>query len=338
MLLQCCRASAYKSLSKYLKGFIVFEKIKKKIFLSLAFAGLLYLSFTIYADYQQVLFAFSKFNWILFPLLLFLSYLNFVTRFLKWHYYLKILKVKISVFDSFSIFMSGLIMSVTPGKMGELLKAYLVKQITSEPISKIAPIIFAERITDFVSLVSIALIGAYIYDYGRVIVLAVGAFFLILLFIISIKKIAFKFLVIFEKISFFKKHLGNIHNAYESSYSLLTGLPLLTMSILSVISWMFECLGYYIILVNFKIDVSIIWASFSYAFATIVGAISMLPGGLGITEGSLTFLLIQKNASSDIAVASTFLIRVITLWFAVLVGIVSVLFYQKRFGKILVES
>jgi len=59
-----------------------------------------------------------------------------------------------------------------------------------------------------------------------------------------------------------------------------------------------------------------------------------LPGGLGLTEGSLTFLLVQKGVSADIAVATTFIVRVVTLWFAVLVGIVSLSFYQKRFGKI----
>ena len=55
------------------------------------------------------------------PLLLFLSLLNYFVRFLKWDYYLNILNVKVKKIDSFAVFMSGLIMSVTPGKMGEVL-------------------------------------------------------------------------------------------------------------------------------------------------------------------------------------------------------------------------
>ncbi len=82
----------------------------------------------------------------------------------------------------------------------------------------------------------------------------------------------------------------------------------------------------------------LLWASFSYSFSTIVGAISMLPGGLGLTEGSLTFLLVQKKVPVDISVATTFIIRVVTLWFAVLVGIVSLTLYQKRFGKLKIDS
>ena len=314
------------------------DKLKKKIFISLGIAGILYLAFTIYADYKQVALVFSRFNWLLFPLLLSLSFANYYTRFLKWDYYLGILKVKIKKIDSFSTFMSGLIMSVTPGKMGELLKSYLVKQLCNEPISKTAPVIFAERITDFISLVLIGLLGAYIYDYGRMIVMGVGIFFLLVVVIISNRKLALSIIKQFEKIKFIKKHMQSIHNLYESSYILLRPGALIKMTLLSFVSWSFECFGYYIILRNFGVEVSFLWASFSYCFATIVGAISMLPGGLGITEGSLTFFLIQKNYPKDIAVASTFIIRVVTLWFAVLVGVVAVTLYQKRFGKISEEA
>lgn len=234
--------------------------------------------------------------------------------------------------------MSGLIMSVTPGKFGEVLKSYLVKQISGTPISKTVPIIFVERITDFVSLILIAVAGAFSFGYGKGLVIAVGIFFLLLLVVLSNKNIALPIIGLLEKIKFIKKYISSIHHAYESGYTMLRPLPLFYMTVLSLISWFFECLGYYIILISFNIDVSIFWSSFSYALATIIGAITMLPGGLGVTEGSLTFLLVEKGAANEIAVASTFIIRVVTLWFAVLVGIISVTLYQKRFGKIAIDT
>lgn len=274
----------------------------------------------------------------LLPLLLLLSFLNYFSRFFKWDYYLSVIDIKIKKIDSLSIFMSGLIMSVTPGKMGELLKAVLVKEINNTPISKTAPIIFAERVTDFLSLLIISIIGAYTYDYGGSVTIVVALFFLVVILIISNRSIAIPILNFFERISFLKRHLTNIHTAYESSYKLFRPKPLFLMTLLSLLSWGFECLGYYIILINFDIDFGILWASFSYCFSTIVGAISMLPGGLGLTEGSLTYLLLQHDVSKDIAVTTTFLVRVVTLWFAVFIGIISVSFYQKRFGKITIES
>lgn len=316
----------------------MFKKLKKKVLLSLIIAGIVYLGFTIYADYNKVISAFSKFNWMLLPALLSLSFLNYFTRFIKWDYYLSVIKVKINKLDSLSIFMSGLIMSITPGKIGELLKSYLVKEVTNDPISKTAPVVFAERITDFLSLLLIAIIGAYTFDYGQKLAIGVSLFFIILIFVISNKRLSLSIIEYLEKISFINKYVSNIHHAYESSYRLLRPFPLLMMTIVSLISWGFECLGYHLILVNFDINYGFFWASFSYAFATIIGAVSMLPGGLGVTEGSLTFLLVKKGVAHNIAVTTTFIIRVVTLWFAVLVGIVSVSFYQKRFGKITIDS
>ncbi len=314
------------------------KKLKKKILFSLAAAGILYLGFSFYANFNSLLITFQSFNWYLIPLLLLLAFLNYFVRFLKWDYYLHLLNINLKRIDSFSIFMSNLIMSVTPGKMGELLKSYLVKEISGTPISKTFPIIFIERITDFISLVLITLVGAYLFNFGREIILGVGLFFIIISIVLSSRKLALPVINILEKINFFRKHLQSIHNAYETSYMLLQPLPLFYMTILGIVSWSFECFAYYLILINFNMKISFVWAAFSYGFATIVGALSMLPGGLGITEGSLTFLLVQNNFSKDLAVASTFLIRAVTLWFAVLVGIVSVTFYQNRYGKITVEA
>ena len=234
--------------------------------------------------------------------------------------------------------MSGLIMSITPGKVGELLKSYLVKEVTGFPISKTAPVIFAERVTDFLSLILIAVIGALVFEYGLGISIGAAFFFLLIIFIIGSKKISLAIIGFAEKIKPIKKYATHLQHAYESSYQLLRPLPLLKMTLISLLSWGFECLGYHIILLNFGIAFGFFWASFNYALATIVGALSMLPGGLGVTEGSLTFMLMKKGVARDLAVTSTFLVRVVTLWFAVLIGVISVSIYQKRFGNNSIEK
>lgn len=314
------------------------QTIRNRVFLSIAIAALIYLVFMIYVDYEKVLSSFKNFNWYLLPILLLLSFGNYVSRFFKWEYYLKIIDVKLHKLDSLSIFMSGLIMSVTPGKMGELLKSYLVKQVNGTSISKTAPIVFAERATDFLSLTIMALTGAYFYDYGKNIIIIIGLIILTGLIIISNKKLFYKIISIILNFSFISKHILKIRTAYDSSSKLLSITPLLLMTLLSIVSWGFECFGYYLILTNFDLKIDILWAFFSYSFATIVGALSMLPGGLGVTEGSLTLMLVQKGLSEHSAFAATFIVRAVTLWFAVLVGAISVLFYQKRFGKIIFDS
>ena len=310
------------------------KKLKNRILISIAFAGFIYLAFTVYLDFDKVFISFENFNWWLLPILLLLSLGNYFSRFFKWQYYLRIIQVKIPFKDSLSIFMSGLIMSVTPGKFGELLKSYLVKQLNNTPISKTAPIIFAERTTDFLSLTIMALIGAYFFNYGTDIVIAIGVLIILGLLIVTNKKLSEKILIAFSKIKFLEKHVSKLYNAYESSFRLLSFIPLVSMTLFSIISWGFECLGYYFILAHFKFDIGLNWAFFSYSFSTIVGAVSMLPGGLGVTEGSLTLMIMKQGLSASDAFASTFIVRAVTLWFAVLIGAISLLFYQKRFGNI----
>lgn len=314
------------------------KNIRNRIFVSIAIAAFIYLAFTIYADYRKVISSFNNFNWILLPVLLFLSFGNYISRFFKWEYYLRVIDVKLQTIDSLSIFMSGLIMSITPGKMGELLKSYLIKQVIGTPISKTAPIVFAERATDFLSLTILALAGAYYFNYGKIITIAIGFALISVITIISNKKLFYKIITQLFRIGFISKHISKIITAYDSSAILLSIKPLFLMTLLSIVSWGFECIGYFIILNNFRVETGLYWSIFSYSFSTIVGALSMLPGGLGITEGSLSFMLIQKGVKENVAFASTFIVRAVTLWFAVIVGIISVLLYQKRFGKIVIDS
>jgi uncharacterized protein (TIRG00374 family) len=103
--------------------------------------------------------------------------------------------------------------------------------------------------------------------------------------------------------------------------------------VVSALSWSFECLGFYIVLKSYSTNLSFSLATFIYSFSTIAGAISMLPGGLGLTEGSMTGLLVLNKVQKDVAVAVTIIIRFATLWFAVVLGLISLYIFQKLIHK-----
>jgi glycosyltransferase 2 family protein len=157
----------------------LFSKYKKKILLSVSFGAFVFLVFSLYADFNNLLNAFNQFNWIWYPLVLLLSFGNYLIRFLKWQFYLGILDVQIKTGTSFLIFISSFVMSVTPGKMGEVLKSFLLKEETGTPVSVSAPIILAERITDFLSVVLLCIAGAFVFDYGKGIIIATGSVFIV---------------------------------------------------------------------------------------------------------------------------------------------------------------
>lgn len=315
----------------------MFSKYKKKILISVAFGAVVFLAFSVYADFDKLIRAFGEFNWAYFPLVLLLSFGNYIVRFFKWEYYRKILDIQLPTKTSFLIFMTTFVMSVTPGKMGELLKSYLLKEENGTPISRSAPIVVAERLTDFISVVLLCIAGAFVFDYGKGLILGVGVVFLLGVGVISSRRLSLSMISVLGKTKLLKNVTDKVHMAYESIYTLVRPRPLLMMTMASAFAWFLECLGLYVVLKVYSgltnIEVSLLSAVFIYGFSTLVGSIAMLPGGLGATEASLTGLLLLLKIPKDISVASTFIIRVATLWFAVIIGIVSVYFYQKHSSK-----
>ncbi len=314
------------------------EKLKKNLIISLLITALVFFAITIYADFNSVIDSFEKFNWLLLPVLLFLSFGNYIVRFIKWEYYLRLLDIKIPLDQSMKIFFSGLSMSASPGKMGEVLKSFLLKEIYNEPISKTASIIFAERLTDFLSLTFLTIIGIYFFQYSAIWIYFVLFFFMMVIIIISNRRIAGFLIRAVNNFSFLKLHSSKIINLYESANLLLQPKPLLRMILLSTFSWFFECFAFYLILINFDLNVTILFPTFVYAISTIAGAVSMLPGGLGVTEGSLSLILISSGISKEIAVAATLIIRVVTLWFAVLLGAIVLFFFHRQYTNSLINK
>jgi uncharacterized protein (TIRG00374 family) len=296
------------------------------------FAVILFFFFSVAADWRSVLSSFTHFNLLLIPVLLILSFGNYIIRFIKWDYYLKLLQIKIDRKLSFRIFLSGLAMSASPAKTGEVLKSLLLKETINEPVSKTAPVIFAERLTDFFSLTFLSLIGALYYHYAATWIYAVLFFFVVIIFILSNRQIAEFIILKLSGVDRLKNQISRIETLYESTYKLLQPKPLLLMLAVSIISWFFECFGFYIVLINFNQNTSVLWSTFVYAVSSIAGAVSMLPGGLGITEGSLSLFLINGGMPKVTAVASTFIIRVMTLWFAVIVGMFVLFISRKEFN------
>ncbi|MQG72190.1 MAG: flippase-like domain-containing protein, partial [SAR202 cluster bacterium] len=77
---------------------------------------------------------------------------NYLLRFLRWAYYLEVLKIDAPAGVSALVFLSGLAMSITPGKAGELVKCYLLNSRTGVPVSRSAPVVVMERLTDVISV------------------------------------------------------------------------------------------------------------------------------------------------------------------------------------------
>jgi uncharacterized protein (TIRG00374 family) len=89
-----------------------------------------------------------------------------------------------------------------------------------------------------------------------------------------------------------------------------------------VVAWGLEGLALWLTLVGFGVEADILLGLFVFGLGSVIGAVSMLPGGLAATEASMVGLLVTFDYSQAVAVGATMIIRVGTLWFAAFLGFV----------------
>ena len=77
---------------------------------------------------------------------------------------------------------------------------------------------------------------------------------------------------------------------------------------------------------RFGVELSWLTASGFYALAMVAGALSALPAGLGGMEAVLTGLLVAHGALPAAALTLPVLVRLLTLWLAVAVGVLALLY------------
>lgn len=307
-----------------------FKNLKKKIFMSLVIGILIFAGLSIYSDVDKLGMVLTTFDYRYAPFILILAPLNYFFRYIKWNYYLKHIGVKVDRWSNILIFVSGLAMTVTPGKVGEFLKAYLIKEKNGEPISKTAPLVMAERLTDGISMLILASCGVMAYDYGKGILFVTIGCMMAFIGIVQSPKTVYMLMDMMGKVPFVKKHAKSIKEFYSNTYLLFKVKPLLFAVSIGVVSWFFEGLVIFLALKAMNTEVSLLASVFIVSFSSIVGAISMLPGGLFAAEGSIVGLLLFIGISKDVATATTIVTRFSTLWLGVFLGIIALILVQKR--------
>lgn len=262
---------------------------------------------------------------------LLLSTGNYALRFAKWELCLGWLGVRepgpgnapaLTLARSALIYVSGLSMSVTPGKLGEVLRSVLLKASDGISGSRTAPIVVADRLSDLIALVLLSLLG--IAGHAELWPVVLGTLVIVLGAVATLGSPALlhRLLALVARAG-----LSGVASRAEalvaSSAALLHPRALGALTALSVLGWGLECAGYWCVLRGFAgTDPTLAQSAFLWSSTTLIGAVSFLPGGLGATEGSLAVLAARlvSGANAAIALASTLLIRVATLWYAVALG------------------
>lgn len=308
-------------------------KLGRTLALAAAAGALFYVGFAAYSGFHKVMDALAHFAWATAAGALALAALNYLLRFLKWELYLRRLGVRIPLRDSFGIFLSGFSLTVTPGKVGEVLKSYLLREAHGVPMARTAPIVVAERLTDLVALASLALIGVGALAGGERVAWVALALVGLAVACVASEKLAHGVIDVVGAMPVIGKLAPKLREFYASTKTLLHPTPLVLATLLSIVAWLCECVAFWLVLRGFAgAEASLKLCTFIYATMTIAGALSFLPGGLGVQEIGMVKLLIAQahGLSEPTAAAAAFITRLCTLWFAVVIGVVALVVVQRR--------
>jgi uncharacterized protein (TIRG00374 family) len=310
------------------------ERLKKNLVLALGLGLAVYLVLAVLSGLSDLSAALAGFDYFLIPAILGLVSLSYAVRFARWAYYLRLLRVRIPLRTNGAIFAAGLSMAISPGKLGEVLKCVFVKDVAGPPVARTAPAVFAERATDGTGMIAWGLIGALAFSFGPWLLLLFLALTATGIATLRSKKLSLLTEKILSKLPLLNNLAPHMRDFHGASNELLAFRPLVMTSIVSFVAWGLECLAVYLCALGLGAGTPFLVIVFIFAVSSLAGVLSMLPGGIGAAEAGLAGMFASvAELPGGLSVALTFVIRLATLWFATLIGVVGLLLVRRIVSK-----
>ena len=320
--------------NKVLNQFLSF----KSFMFGLILAVSVYLVILILSGWEDLVSNIFSVDPIIIIIAMLLSLANYIFRFLKWHLFTRSLKLDIPVMENFLIFMAGLSLSITPAKAGEAIRAFLLREKTKTGLSEGLASTFSERLIDLLAVTLLSLIGLAVLGnnnpvtYWHILVLILlGIIFGVLIFLLDPLYKKFRWLFGLKPWASIGTKIDKFRDDVIVTFQYNVFLSAL---LLGMIGWSCEGLGFFLIAQNLGITITIEVAIFIYTTSSLLGAISFLPGGLGVMEGSMELFLAEfLIISAALAGALIILTRIATLWFGIALGLFFLLIATKNLKK-----
>ena len=262
-----------------------------------------------------------------------ISNITVMLRVVKWN----VLLSNISFKQLFPVQMLGMSLSnLTPGKIGEPIKAVILKLSNKLPVSESLPTIIWERIMDVVVLVLFAIFGVQ-FIAGNFFVPSILSISMVIVFIILLILVLYKKSFGIRVFNLLKKIpiLNKIDNQFIATF--YKGVKILKSKlflsfILTFIVWFLDGAVFYFVLLSFGLSSieNLFIIPCILALSILIGICSSLPSGVGSTEVVMIILLGALGIEKTVATATVMLARFLTLGYGMLLGYLSFLYLSRK--------
>ena len=302
-------------------------KLANRLILILITVIGIYAIFLFVSDYNIISEKISNFKINYLPLILLLVTASWIPLFIKWHFLLKNCEINIPLKKSILVFLSGPAFEITPGQIGALMKSQILKTSSNIPRTKTVPIIVVEKVYDLIGAILASIIGIIILGMEPHLIIIAILVLVIIFFFVYYRPASEIFFKQITKRKFFSKYIENISDFYEIVHK-STNVKVATICILLAVTyWFIISTAAYYTLIAFDIDVlDYLKVLAIYTTSILLGAISFIPAGIGVTEGSIMGLFTLNGIDVSTALILSVMIRVLTLWYSVCVGFIALKF------------
>lgn len=250
--------------------------------------------------------------------------LAYVIRFVRWHLALQCLGCRVPYGRNLTIYLSGLALTTSPGKLGETVRSLFLLPM-GVPFPKSLGAFLADRLSD---VLGVCLLGVVAGLVARGSLNFVG----IVLSVALAGSFAFRHLVrsplLFDRAMAFASRRGfapgrvaiEAVGQWAQSW---TPRNATMFTLFAALAYGIQAGVFTVLCDALHLNMQPAVALEIFVNATLLGAASMVPGGLGTMEASLVYQLMAQGADKADAVAIAIATRCITLWCSVFIGLVA---------------
>lgn len=250
------------------------------------------------------------------------SLVNYAMRAWRWDVFARQRRIHVPFLRQALYYVAGFALTVTPGKLGELLRLWLMRQGEGQPYGRTLPLLLADRLADGLALLLLACAGIATFQNSILSAIVPAAAILLGAWWLGTRPRLLLVLAhwLQRRLGRGERSLRKLHRLMREISALLRSGPFLFGLVLSVVGWMAEAMALWWLLGSMDASLSLFVVTFIFAVAMLAGAAAMLPGGLGGAEISMVALLVGFGVATEPSVIATAVIRLTTLWFAVGLG------------------
>jgi uncharacterized membrane protein YbhN (UPF0104 family) len=252
---------------------------------------------------------------------------SYLWRFARWDYSLRYFENAIPKLAHLGVYFSGLALTATPGKVGETFRSALLLHY-GVPVRHSLAAFLSDRGSDVLGMIFIGALASFTlgHQFSWVWLLA---FVIVLLGSISFARILLfpyasaGWCRLESSISWLPIKGGQ---ATLEAWSRIWSLPrILAFTFIAVFAYGTQALVFWWFCSVLGTGISLTDCVLIFVQATLFGAATMIPGGLGAMEAALVFQLLERDVSESTAISLAISIRLVTLWFGMLLGVFAML-------------